>query len=139
MALSTTLEQQRAEFWNRLAIEAPELGIQPGSGTDRETQVGGRDDLRLKMTVSQDKTSVYLVAKTPAGRAFVQGHLPALGTALRTVVSGASGEADKGRWFRKDNPRACVTLKSQWPEAIRWLRAQHAAFDRAVRGVPDAG
>jgi hypothetical protein len=139
MTPASAMDQQRAEFWQRLADEAPELGIQPGPGTDRETHVGGRDDVRLKMTVSQDKTSVYLVAKSPAGRAFVLAHLPALGTALRTVVGGASGEADKGRWFRKDNARACVTLKSQWPEALRWLRAQHAAFDRAVRGLSDAG
>jgi hypothetical protein len=133
------LGERRLAFWTELATAAPDLGIQPGPGTDRETAVGDHPGLRLKMTVSQDKTSVYLVAKSPEGRAFVTGNLPALSAALRTVAGSASGEADSGRWFRKDNARACVTLKSQWPEAIRWLRAQHAAFDRAVRGLMAGG
>lgn len=129
---------RRAAFWMELAAEAPDFALASGTGQEREVAVGGHDDLRLKLSLSQDRSSVYLVAKGPTGRAFVQGNLDALARGLRTVAGAASGEAERGRWFRKDNPRACVTLKSQWPEARRWFRAQHAAFDRAIRAVAEA-
>ena len=137
--MAEDLGARRAAFWEQLAAEAPEFGIAPGTGQEREVAVGGRDDLRLKLSLSQDKSSVYLVAKSASGRAFVLAHADALARSLRTVVGDASREAGQGRWFRKDNPRACVTLKSQWPEALRWFRAQHAGFDRAVRAVAGDG
>jgi hypothetical protein len=130
---------RRAAFWAALAEQAPEFGLTPGIGGERELAVGGRDDLRLKLSLSQDKSSVYLVARSASGRAFVEGNSDALARALRTVPGQATREAGQGRWFRKDNPRACFTVQSQWPEALRWFRAQQAAFDRAVRTVAEQG
>ncbi|TFL19342.1 flagellar hook-length control protein FliK [Jannaschia formosa] len=129
------MDAERAAFWAELAAAAPEFGIEGGTGQEREIGIACGGRLRIKMSLSQDRTSVYLVARSEPAREFVQRNLPELARGLRTSVGEATGEAALGRWFRKDNRKACVTVRRQWPEAIRWLRAQHATFVRAVEGL----
>lgn len=133
--MTDRLAAQRAEFWAELAASAPEIALSTGTGQDREVPLGGPAELRLKLklSVSQDKSSVYLVARSQAGQDWIAARAEALARSLLTQPGHGSNEAAQNRWFRKDNKRACVTLRSQWPEALRWFRAQHTAFDRAVR------
>src|SRR5690606_30812518 len=91
--------------------------------------------LKCKLTLSQDRSSAYLVARSPEAKQWVQRHMGTLARSLRTVVGDTTGDAAAGRWFRRDNRKASVTVRGQWPEAIRWLRAQHAAFARAVQEI----
>lgn len=128
---------RRAEFWARMSEAAPQLGIGPGTGQERETPLAAHPGLRLKMSISQDKTSVYLIAKTPAAAALVGANLPALAAALRTVKGAATGEAAANRWFRKDI-KTSFTLPSRWPELIAWFLEQHARYDAAVAAVAQA-
>ncbi|RVT86922.1 hypothetical protein DXV76_02200 [Rhodobacteraceae bacterium CCMM004] len=133
-----TLCAERQALWTALAEAAPEFGIVPSTGWDKELPLALGGQVRLVVSLSQDKTSVYLVGRSDAARAWIADHLDALALGLRTVPGQASGEAAARRWFRKDNPRACVTVRRQWPEAIRWVRAQHMTFSRAVRSLDPA-
>lgn len=126
------MNAERQAFWTELAAQAPEFGIEPSPGWEKELPLSRDGRVRIKMSLSQDKTSVYLVARSDEARAWVQNNLNKLSKGLRTTVGAASGEPDEGRWFRKDNPKACVTVRRQWPEVIRWLRAQHATFSAAI-------
>ncbi|WP_425097965.1 hypothetical protein [Tropicibacter sp. S64] len=126
------MNDERQAFWAALSEAAPELGIEASPGWEKEIGLSRDGRVRIKMSLSQDKTSVYLVARSDAARDWVLAHLDGLAKELRTTVGTASGEPDKGRWFRKDNAKACVTVRRQWPEAIRWLRAQHATFKSAI-------
>jgi len=132
--MPTDIGLERRDFWTALAAAHPAFGITPASGAERELRLGGHPDLRLKLSISQDKTSVYLVSATPAGRAFVAQHARALAKALGTVAGASTGEADKGRFFRKDT-RLGFTQRSQWPEVIAWLGAQAARYDGALRDL----
>lgn len=125
---------RRAEFWAQLAAAAPHLNIGPGTGQEREVALAAVPGLKLKMSVSQDKTSVYIVAKGAEATAFVTGNLPALASALRTVKGAASGEAAAKRWFRKEI-KASVALPSRWPELITWFLDQHERYAAAVETV----
>ena len=133
--MKKSLEDQRAAFWAELSEAAPELGIVASLGWDKEIPIGCGGRLRIKMSLSQDRSSVYLVARSDEAYAFVEKHLRELAQALRTAPGGATGEAAQRRWFRKNTPRACYTVKSQWPEAIRWFRAQHVVFLRAATEI----
>lgn len=126
------MNAERLAFWAELAMQAPELGIEPSPGQEKEIPLSRDGRVRIKMSLSQDKTSVYLVARSDEARAWIMSNLKSLSIGLRTTVGTASGEPEEGRWFRKDNPKACVTVRRQWPEAIRWLRAQHATFKTAI-------
>ena len=134
--MTTDIGAVRRAFWGQLAAAAPDLGIQPATGQERELRLAGHPDLRLKLSLSQGKTSVYLVAAAPAGRTFVTAHLRDLARELRTVVGAATGEADKGRWFRKDT-KIDVTQPSQWPAVIAWLLDQRARYEAAVLAVAE--
>ena len=118
-------------FWADLAAQAPELGIDASPGWEKEIPIGQQGRLKLKMSLSQHKTSVYLVARSPEATVWIGANRNALAQGLRTLPADARGEAEAGRWFRKDN-KAGMTVRSQWPEMIRWLRAQHATVARAV-------
>ena len=133
--MKESLEDRRAAFWAELSEAAPELGIVASPGWDKEIPIGCSGRLRIKISFSQDKSSVYLVARSDEAYAFIEKHIRDLAQALRTTPGGATGEAAQRRWFRKNNPRACYTVKSQWPEAIRWFRAQHALFLRAANDI----
>ena len=133
--MTDILADRRAEFWAELAEAAPELGIAASPGWEKEIPIGCGGRLRIKMSLSQDKSSVYLVARSEEARAFVQKNIGALSRALRTARGDASGEASKGRWFRKDHARGCYTVKGQWPEAIRWFRVQHSMFLKAATEI----
>lgn len=122
---------ERMAFWAELATQSPELGIIASPGWEKEISIGQAGRLKLKMSLSQDKTSVYLVARSTEAAAWIEANRNALAQGLRTLPSGAGGEAEAGRWFRKDN-KAGVTVRRHWPEMIRWLRAQHATYSRAV-------
>jgi len=135
VATQETLNAERAAFWAELSAAAPELGIEPSPGQEKEIPIGQGGRLKLKLSLSQDRTSVYLVARTPEARIWVESHLRQLALALRTVVGDVTGDAAAGRWFRRDNAKASVTIRRQWPEAIRWLRAQHATYTRAVSSI----
>lgn len=130
-----TMNFERNAFWADLAKAAPELEIEPSPGWEKEIPVGLGGRLKVKLSLSQDRTSVYLVARSDQAQAWVQQNLKPLAYALRTVPSDVTGDAAAGRWFRRDNPKAVVTVRRHWPEMIRWLRAQHATFARAVKGV----
>jgi hypothetical protein len=123
---------QRQAFWSALADAAPELGIDPGPGWERQVPIGGRGDMVVKLSLSQDKASVYLVPTSATGERFITHNIEALSKRLTNNPA----EAAQGRWFRDDNKNACYTVKRQWPEAIRWLRAKHLKFDRVIH---DAG
>lgn len=125
---------ERMAFWAELAAQAPELGIDASPGWEKEIPIGQGGRLKLKMSLSQDKTSVYLVARSPEATAWIQANLDALKKGLRTVPGDSSGEAGAGRWFRKDHKDA-VAVRRQWPEMIRWLRAQHATVMRAIQEI----
>lgn len=129
------MNDERTAFWADLAEAAPDLGIEPSPGWDKEIGLSHDGRVRLKMSLSQDRTSVYLVARSDAARAWIMAHLDDLAKGIRTTVGTASGEPEKGRWFRKDNRKACVTQRRQWPEAIRWLRAQHQTYAKAVKDL----
>ena len=124
---------ERHAFWAALAEAAPDLGIDPSPGWEKEIPLSSDGAVRIKMSLSQDRTSVYLVARSDAGRAWIVANNSGLARLLRTVPGATTREAAQGRWFRKDNAGACVTVRHQWPEAIRWLRAQHQTFARAVQ------
>jgi hypothetical protein len=134
--VTTDLSGQRAELYALLDEEAPEI-TSKRSGWERVAPLGGRDDIVLVFSLSQDKASVYLKALTPAAAAWVRDRTDVLGRALRTSPGHGSGQAEKGYWFRKDNPNACFTIRRHWPEAIRWFRAQYALFDKAVTELED--
>jgi hypothetical protein len=127
------MNTERLAFWAALAEAAPDLGIDPGPGQEREIPLSQDGRVRIKMSLSQDRTSVYLVARSDPARAWVNAHIGDLSRLLRTVPGAATREAEHERWFRKDNAKACVTVRRQWPEAIRWLRAQHLTFSRAIQ------
>ena len=127
------MNEERQAFWAALAEAAPELGIELGTGHEREIPLSRDGRVKIKMSLSQDKTSVYLVARSPEAKDWVNANLEGLAKGLRTVAGAATNEAAQGRWFRKDNPKACVTVRRQWPEAIRWLRAQHMTFSKAIQ------
>lgn len=124
---------EREAFWAALSEAAPELEIEPSPGWEKEIPLSADGRVRLKMSLSQDRTSVYLVGRSDAAKAWITGNLTDLAKELRTTVGAASGEPDKGRWFCKDNTKASVTVRRHWPEAIRWLRAQHMSFSKAVK------
>ncbi len=128
---------EREAFWTELAAEAPELELDPSPGWEKEIRLSKNGQIRIKMSLSQDKTSVYLVARSPEAEIWVNQNLDPLAKGLRTVIGQATGEASQGRWFRKDNKAASVTVRNQWPEARRWLRAQYATFYRTVRTIED--
>ena len=130
-----TMNREREAFWQALADAAPELGVTASPGWEKELPLSQDGRVRLKMSLSQDRTSVYLVGRSDAAKDWIGQHLPDLARGLRTTVGDASGEPQHGRWFRKDNRNACVTVRRQWPEAIRWLRAQHATYSRAVNTI----
>ena len=124
---------ERHAFWTDLSEAMPELGIQPSDGWEKEIPLSRDGRIRLKMSLSQDKTSVYLVARSDEAKTWIVDHLDDLAKELRTIPAKATPDAQKGRWFRRDNKRACVTQRRNWPEAIRWLNAQHMTFSKAVR------
>lgn len=133
--MSELMNGERQAFWASLSEAAPELGIIASPGWEKEIGIGCDGRLRIEMSLSQNKTSVYLVARSDEAKAFVAQNMDALAKGLRTAPGVATGEAAERRWFRKDNPKACVTVRRQWPEAIRWLRAQYATFQRAVEQI----
>lgn len=133
--MSNILNDERTAFWAALSEAAPEFGIEASPGWEKEVPIGYDGRLKIKLSLSQDKSSVYLVARSKDAEDFVNAHIGELARHLRTSVGEATGEAMQKRWFRKDNPKACVTVRSQWPEAIRWFRAQHATFTRAMTSV----
>jgi len=128
---------EREAFWTALAAQAPELDIDPSPGWEKEIGLSEDGRIRIKMSLSQDKTSVYLVARSPEAEIWVNENLVKLAKGLRTAIGQATGEASQKRWFRKDNKAASVTVRHQWPEAIRWLRAQHKTFYRTVRSIEE--
>lgn len=127
------MNEERQAFWAALAEAAPELGIEASPGWEKEIPLSRDGRVKIKMSLSQDKTSVYLVARSPEAKDWVNANLEGLSKGLRTVAGEATKEAAQGRWFRKDNKNACVTVRRQWPEAIRWLRAQHMTFSKAIQ------
>lgn len=127
------MNEERQSFWAALAEAAPELGVEASPGWEKEIPLSRDVRVKFKMSLSQDKTSVYLVARSPDAKAWINANLEELAKGLRTVAGGATNEAAQGRWFRKDNPKACVTVRRQWPEAIRWLCAQHMTFSKAIQ------
>jgi hypothetical protein len=127
------MNEERLAFWAALAEAAPELGIEASPGWEKEIPLSRDGRVKFKMSLSQDKTSVYLVARSPEAKDWINANLDGLAKGLRTVAGGATNEAAQGRWFRKDNAKACVTVRRQWPEAIRWLRAQHMTFSKAIQ------
>ena len=131
------MKDEREAFWTALAAEGPELGIDPSPGWEKEIRLSKGGLIRIKMSLSQDKTSVYLVARSPEAKIWINENLDMLAKGLRTAIGQATGEASHERWFRKDN-KASVTIRRQWPEAIRWLRVQYQTFYNAVRNVEDA-
>lgn len=129
---------EREASWAALSDAAPELGVQPSLGWEKEIPLRLEGRVRMVMSLSQDRTSVYLVGRAPEAKAWIKRHETALALGLRAVAGKATSEAEQGRWFRKNNTKACVTQRSQWPEMIRWLRAQHLTFSGAVNSVKDA-
>ncbi|MGY6549631.1 MAG: hypothetical protein ACXIU7_11610 [Roseinatronobacter sp.] len=129
------LNTERAAFWAALSLAAPDLGIEASPGWEKELPLPGDARLKFKISLSQDKTSVYLFTRAPEMRGWIEAHLDALARGLRTTPGAATGQAAQGRFFRKDNAKACFTVRRQWPEAIRWLRAQHLTFSQAVATV----
>lgn len=126
------LNAERTAFWTALAAEAPDLGIAPSAGWEKEILLASEPALKFKISLSQDETSVYLFSRSEAGQRWIEENAAALAGHLRTTSGSATGQATAGRWFRKDKAKACVTVRRQWPEAIRWIRAQHATFSRAI-------
>lgn len=126
------LNAERTAFWAELAAEAPDLGIAASPGWEKEIPLRQDGRLKLKMSLSQDKTSVYLVARSLEAAAWIEANRVVLAQELRRPPEDARHEAKAGRWFRTDNKKASFTVRGQWPEMIRWLRAQHATFSRAV-------
>lgn len=126
------LTSERRAFWAALAEAAPDLGIEASKAWEKEVPLSSDGAVRLKLSLSQDKTSVYLVANSQEAKHWVNENIEALTTLTRTVKGSASGEAAQGRWFRKDHMKAYYTVRRTWPEAIRWLRAQHLTFRKAV-------
>jgi hypothetical protein len=133
MAMDRTGED-RAAFWRELAAAAPDLGLAPGPGQEREVPIGGIAGLKLKLSLSQDKTSVYLVARSPEAAGFLAANLAALGAALMMTPGKASGEAAQGRWFRKEI-KDSVALRSRWPVLAEFFLTRVARYDAAVRAV----
>lgn len=86
------------------------------------------------LSLSQDRTSVYLLARTEFAKKWMSAHLEQLARRLRTVPGEAQGEASAGRWFIKEF-EARYTLRREWPEMILWLRAQHITYMRAITGI----
>lgn len=132
------LNSERAAFWAALAEEMSEADSAERTGQEQHFALG--DDLldgrlRMVMSVSQDKTSVYLVARSDEAKRWVSAHLAALQTALRAAGPGDKTNVAAGRWFRRDDKKNVVTLRSRWPEMRRWLRAQHATFQQAACAV----
>lgn len=134
--MTADLTGQRAELYALLDKEAPEI-VSKRSGWERFVPLGGREDVVLVLSLSQDKASVYMKANTPAATAWIAANRDALTLSLRTAPGQGSGQAAKGYWFRKDNAKACFTQRSQWPEAIRWFRAQFATFNGAISKTED--
>lgn len=132
--MTADLSGLRAGLYAQFDREAPEI-VSRRSGWERVAPLGGREDVILVFSLSQDKASVYLKAVTPDAKSWIETRQSELAHHLRTAVGIGSKQAAKGYWFRKDNSRACFTIPSQWPEAIRWFRAQFAMFDRAVRNL----
>ncbi len=131
------MKTEREAFWTALSAEAPELGIDPSPGWEKELGLSKDGRVRIKMSLSQDKTSVYLVARSPEAEVWINKNLVLLEKGLRTARGDATGEASQRRWFRKDNKTASVTVRHQWPEAIRWLRAQYQTFLKTVRSIEE--
>ena len=82
------LNSERAAFWAALAEEMAEADSAERTGQEQHFALG--DDLldgrlRMVMSVSQDKTSVYLVARSDAAKRWVSTHLAALQTELRAA------------------------------------------------------
>ncbi|MFC3614765.1 hypothetical protein ACFORG_13410 [Lutimaribacter marinistellae] len=124
---------ERIAFWTAFKEAAPEIGIEPGGGWEKTIGLAIDGNVRVTLSLSQDKSSVYLVGRSDKARIWISANQDGIARRLRTTPGAASGEADKGRWFRKDNKKACFTVRRQWPEAIRWLRAQYATFSKAVQ------
>ncbi|KUF10454.1 hypothetical protein [Pseudoponticoccus marisrubri] len=125
----------RAELFRMLDDET---GIRSTrSSWGRIAALGDRDDLALVFSVSEDKVSVYMKARTEAASHWVTCHADALTAALGTVMGQGSGQAAKGYLFRKDNRNACLALRRTWPEAIRFFQVQFARFDQAIRQLED--
>lgn len=126
--------ESRAAFWQDFAAAAPDLPIAPGPGQEREVPIGGIPGLKLKLSLSQDKTSVYLVARGPEAAQFLAVNLQALGAALLMTPGKASGEAAQGRWFRKEI-KDSVALRSRWPVLVAFFLDRCRRYDAAVRAV----
>lgn len=129
------MNAERLDFWTAFAEAAPDLGLTPSPGQEKELPLACEGRVRLVMSLSQDKTSVYLVGRSDAAKAWIVDHLHDLEQGVRMVAGKTSGEAGAGRWFRKDTTQAAVTQRRQWPEMRRWLLAQHQTFARAVAGA----
>jgi hypothetical protein len=129
------LNDERHDFWAALAIAAPDMRIEASPGWEKEVPLSASPILKFKISLSQDKTSVYLFSRSDPGEQWIKANIEDLAAGLRTSIGDATGEASQGRWFRKDNKKACVTVRRQWPEAIRWIRAQHATFARTVAQI----
>lgn len=131
---SDRLQAERQAFWEAFSKAVPELDFEVGLGWEKQIAIGSVDGLKLTLSLSQDRTSVYLVARTDAAKHWISTHIDELARGLRTVPGAAKGEASAGRWFRKDS-KASFTIRRTWPEMIRWLRAQHTTYSRTIAGI----
>ena len=132
-----TVGAEREAFWTQLAAARPDLGITPGVGWDRTLHIPGHPHLRLRLSLSQDRTSVYLTAATPLGATWMTQNLREVGRVLGQVVGAATGEAAQGRWFRRNVPLS-VTQRSQWQGMIDFLSAQQTRYTNALAQIPGA-
>lgn len=132
------MRAERAAFWASLAEEMSGADDAERPGDAQEFPLGtdlldGR--VRLKMTLSQDRTSVYLVARSDAAKQWITANIDALCAELKARGAGTDKEIAQGHWFRRDDTRNDVTLRSKWPKMRDWLRDQHNMFHKAVCAV----
>lgn len=135
------MNSERAAFWASLAAEMDVADDTPRSGQEQHFALGNDlldDRVRLVMSLSQTKTSVYMVARSDAAKLWIAQHQDALAAHLRERRAGTDAEIAQGHWFRRDDIKNDVTLRSRWAEMRRWLRAQHMSFNRAVIAVQNA-
>ncbi|EBA07637.1 hypothetical protein [Sagittula stellata] len=133
--MNTDLSGQRAELYALLDKEAPEI-VSRRSGWERVVPLAD-GAVVLVLSLSQDKASVYVKPEGPDGARLLRDHQDTLARRLKVTPGHGSGQAEKGYWYRKDNPKACFTIRRQWPEAIRWFRAQHATYYKAFAELED--
>lgn len=124
---------KRIAFWTAFDEQAPELGIDPQKPWEKTFGLAVSRQVKVTLSLTQVKSSVYLVGRTVEARNWIEANQSALARRLLTTTSDGSGWVAKGIWFRKDNKNACFTQRGQWPEAFRFFRDEYAIYSKAVK------